>query len=75
MSVAETLILAQQPGLARARAVLQSGEPTHISDPAALLRRIYEQDILLSANMMEQGVSNVGDTTNLQRTMLKLVTG
>ena len=61
--------------LYKARAVQENGQPTEISDPATLFQRIYQQNIIMSAAMLEQGVSNFGDTTNLRRTMLKLVTG
>ena len=61
--------------LYKARAVQENGLPTEISDPATLFQRIYQHNIIMSAAMLEQGVSNFGDTTNLRRTMLKLVTG
>lgn len=63
------------PSLYNARAVHPDGQPTTISDPVAMFERIYKQGIIMSANMLEQGVSNMGDTTNLRRAFLKLVTG
>ena len=39
------------------------------------LERIYSYELLLTKAMLDEGVSNLGDTTNLRRAMHKLVTG
>ena len=39
------------------------------------LERVYEYDILVSESMMEEGLSNLGDTINIRRAMHKLATG
>jgi len=39
------------------------------------LERIYSYDLLLTKTMLDEGLSNLGDTTNLRRAIHKLVTG
>ena len=40
-----------------------------------LFKTIFAHDILLSPSMLEQGLSNLGNTQNLHRALLKLLTG
>ena len=42
---------------------------------AALLQRILEQPLLLSDEMLERGVSNLGSCSRVERAMHKLVAG
>jgi hypothetical protein len=39
------------------------------------MERIYSYDLLLSKAMLDEGLSNLGDTSNLRRAVHKLVTG
>ena len=39
------------------------------------LERVYNYDILVSESMMEEGLSNLGDTINIRRAVHKLATG
>lgn len=39
------------------------------------LERVYAYDILLPKAVLERGISNLGDTTNIRRAIHKLVNG
>ena len=42
---------------------------------AGKLDNIYRHDVVVTESMLEEGLSNLGDTTNLRRAFHKLVTG
>lgn len=50
----------------------ENGGSRHLSD---ILRRIYDRDIVASAGMLEQSLSNLGDTARIRRVVRKLVKG
>ena len=42
---------------------------------AGKLDNIYRRNVVVTESMLEEGISNFGDTTNLRRAFRKLVTG
>ena len=54
---------------------LQSEGVYQLPGAAQELEAVYRKPVLLSTEMMEEGLSNLGDTRRLERAVFKLVNG
>ena len=54
---------------------IRSGRAVQVGGLLPLLERIYSAPLILNQVMLDEGLSNLGDTRRLERAMHKLVTG